>query len=267
LSNLLTNAAKFTPPGGNIRVQTRQGPQFLEISVSDDGVGFDPQKAPQLFEMFSQAHRAAEADGLGIGLALVKGLVQLHGGSVHAESPGVGLGSTFTIRLPRSLIREPAANWQVRAPGAPSHTDTFEVMGRRGRVLVADDNLDAADSLAVALQASGHEVWAAHSGGQALDMARRERPDVIILDIGMPDMDGYQVARLIRAEPWARHAALVAMTGWGQPEDKERARAAGFDVHLTKPVSPDHVDQVLAGCLEALARGQATALGTVSPAK
>jgi CheY-like chemotaxis protein len=162
----------------------------------------------------------------------------------------VGLGSTFTIRLPRSLLREPGAE---RAPdtGAESREARGPGAVRHGRVLVADDNRDAADSLTLALQASGHQVWAAHSGGQALDVARRERPDVLILDIGMPDVDGYELARLIRAEPWGSHAALVAMTGWGQPQDKERARAAGFDVHLTKPVQPDEVDRVLAGFLQA----------------
>jgi CheY-like chemotaxis protein/anti-sigma regulatory factor (Ser/Thr protein kinase) len=252
LSNLLTNAAKFTPPGGTIRLETRLHADFLDISVSDDGAGFDREAAPHLFEMFSQAHRTSEADGLGIGLALVKGLVELHGGSVHAESPGVGLGSTFTIRLPRSLLREPGTVQRSPVTGVAARMAMRPGAVRRGRVLVADDNRDAADSLALALQASGHEVWAAHSGGQALDMARRERPDVLILDIGMPDIDGYQLARLIRAEPWGRHAALVAMTGWGQPQDKQRARAAGFDVHLTKPVQPDEVDRVLDGCLEAL---------------
>jgi signal transduction histidine kinase/ActR/RegA family two-component response regulator len=250
LSNLLTNAAKFTPPGGNIRLETRLQAQFLDIAVSDDGAGFDPQAAPQLFEMFSQAHRASGADGLGIGLALVKGLAELHGGSVHAESPGVGMGATFTIRLPRSLLREPGVE-RVPDIGAAAREARGPVADRRGRVLVADDNRDAADSLALALEASGHQVWATHSGGQALDVARRERPDVLILDIGMPDVDGYELARLIRAEPWGSHAALVAMTGWGQPQDKERARAAGFDVHLTKPVQPDEVDRVLAGFLQA----------------
>jgi CheY-like chemotaxis protein len=253
LSNLLTNAAKFTPAGGNIRLESRLAPEGLEISVRDDGAGFDAGQTAQLFEMFSQAHSAYEADGLGIGLALVKGLVELHGGTVRAYSPGVGLGSTFIISLPRSLIREPGSSHEPAAVcGKASRASAGAGAGRGGRVLVADDNLDAADTLALALQSSQHEVWTAYSGGQALEIARRERPDILILDIGMPDADGYEVARRIRTEPWGKRVVLIAMTGWGQPEDKERARIAGFDLHLTKPVHPDDIDRMLAGYLDSL---------------
>jgi signal transduction histidine kinase/ActR/RegA family two-component response regulator len=242
LSNLLTNATKFTPRGGRIRLAVSKPSEGLVIEVSDTGIGFEPSRASMLFEMFSQGDLAAEgADGgLGIGLALVKGLVHLHGGSVHAQSPGEGHGATFTIRLPSSLLLpdSPSAGTSTAAippakPGGPA------------RVLIVDDNRDAAGSLGLLLEFAGHHVTIAHSGGEALVLGRQVQPDIVLLDIGMPDLSGYEVARAARHEPWGMRAFLVALTGWGQVADKQRARDAGFDRHLTKPVDADLVDRLV----------------------
>jgi signal transduction histidine kinase/ActR/RegA family two-component response regulator len=244
ISNLLTNAAKFTPHGGRITLAAARTGANLSITVTDSGIGFDPAAAPMLFEMFSQANAAAEASegGLGIGLSLVRGLVQLHGGTVGARSPGKGLGAEFTITLPATML-SPAASPANLAPvgsAIPAAPST------QARVLIADDNRDAADSIGLLLQLEGHEVFVAHSGNEAIALGRLHRPDVVILDIGMPDIDGYEVARLARREPWGKHAYLVALTGWGQSDDKQSARAAGFDRHLTKPAAPDVVSELIA---------------------
>jgi PAS domain S-box-containing protein len=242
LSNLLTNAAKYTDPGGHIRLVASLDAGDLRVSVSDTGIGLNADAIPKLFEMFSQVVSAVDRaeGGLGIGLALVKGLVALHGGSVEAASGGPGHGSMFTIRLPRTGVvsqkRQPyAASSAYRAPTGP-----------RCKVLVADDNADAAQTLALILKMSGYDVHLAISGREALDVARREQPDAMFLDIGMPDMSGYEVAASVRREPWGAGALLVAVTGWGQPNDKQQAKAAGFNHHLTKPVDLEHVEQLLA---------------------
>jgi len=175
-------------------------------------------------------------------------LVALHGGTVEGISAGIGHGSEFTIRLPRALVV--AQTSESKAPERTEH----EVSGARGKILVADDNRDAADTMAMLLEISGFEVLVAHTGAQALDKARESNPDAVILDIGMPDMTGYEVARRIRAEPWGKDVFLLAITGWGQEEDKVRAMAAGFDQHMTKPVDPDNVEQRLRSFLDARRR-------------
>jgi PAS domain S-box-containing protein len=242
LSNLLTNAAKYTDSGGRITLRVELEPQSLSIAVQDTGIGLNPAVIPQLFEMFSQVDSALDRaeGGLGIGLALVKGLVALHGGTVHAASAGPGRGSAFTMRLPRSILASPeaSANPETTSAGAGSSTP-------RRRVLIADDNRDAADSLALLLSLYGHEVQVASSGPEALELGRTQRSEVVILDIGMPGMSGYETAARIRKESWGRAVLLIAITGWGQEEDKARARAAGFDHHLTKPVDPDEVTRLL----------------------
>jgi signal transduction histidine kinase/CheY-like chemotaxis protein len=241
ISNLLTNAAKYTPRGGTINLTAALTPNNLVITVSDTGAGFEPEVVPALFEMFSQADSGVEdaGGGLGIGLSLVKGLVQLHGGTVSASSPGRGRGSEFSISLPRSLVVPPEASTKSDQPAAS--------LGalRRVRILIADDNRDAAESVGRLLELSGHEVIIAYSGSQALELGRQHGPDIVVLDIGMPDMNGYEVARAVRKEDWGRDVLLLALTGWGQEEDKEKARLAGFDRHLTKPVDPDLMDQIL----------------------
>lgn len=241
VTNLLTNAAKYTEPGGRIRLSLRQeGAQAL-IQVEDSGIGIAPQDLPRIFHLFSQVRRRQEGvgDGLGIGLSLVRKLVERHGGTVEAESAGLGQGSTFTVRLP--LIADgPIA---TAAPEG-SVLAVTEPGGRR--VLVVDDNVDAAESLAVLLGVLGHPTEVVHTGTAALEAARRFQPEVVFLDIGLPGVDGFEVARQLRAEPVTAGAVLVALTGWGSEEDKRRSRAAGFDFHITKPADPADVQHILA---------------------
>ena len=240
LSNLLTNAAKYMDESGQIILRVALSSEEITLSVKDTGIGVEPESLAGLFEMFSQVNSAIARSegGLGIGLALVKGLIALHGGTIEARSSGSGLGSEFTIHLPRSIVvpisREPKEN--APAPSNPASGN---------QVLLADDNRDAADSLAMLLEMNGHSVTLGYTGEQALQLARQSVPSVMILDIGMPDITGYEVARRVRAEPWGRDVYLIAVTGWGQAEDKARAIAAGFDHHLTKPVDPDEVENVL----------------------
>jgi PAS domain S-box-containing protein len=250
LSNLLTNATKYTDPRGQITLDAAVTPDEVILSVKDSGIGLDPTTIPGLFEMFSQVDSAIDRTegGLGIGLALVKGLVALHGGSVEGISAGIGHGSEFAIRLPRALVVAQTTELAIPHRAEPA------VLSARGKILVADDNRDAADTLAMLLEISGFEVLVAHTGEQALAKAGESIPDAVILDIGMPDMTGYEVARRIRAEPWGKSVFLLAITGWGQEEDKERAMAAGFDQHMTKPVDPDSVEQRLRTFLDARRR-------------
>ena len=242
LSNLLTNAAKYTDVGGRITLTAMLDPaRCVVISVADTGIGLTPQNIPKLFEMFSQVESPVDRaeGGLGIGLALVKGLVELHGGSVEAYSGGLGHGSRFTIRLPAATVSR-------RQPGDPaSATEQAPLPRHRSRILLADDNRDAVDSLAMVLKMAGYEAYPTHSGMEALEVGARVHPEVFILDIGMPELSGYELASRIRQEPWGRDALLIALTGWGQQEDKERSRCAGFDHHLTKPVDPDQLDRLL----------------------
>ena len=242
LSNLLTNAAKYTDASGRITLAAWQDAAGLAIRVTDSGIGIEPTVIKGLFEMFSQIDSAIDRaqGGLGIGLALVKGLVALHGGSVQATSAGLGRGSEFTIRLPRSAVVE------RRAAGSGATDGASVPSGPRCKVVIADDNRDAADSLKLLLELSGHDAYVAYNGQQALDLGARERPRAFVLDVGMPDLTGYEVARHIRQQAWGRAALLLAVTGWGQDDDKEKARAAGFDYHFTKPVNPQQVEEALA---------------------
>jgi signal transduction histidine kinase/ActR/RegA family two-component response regulator len=247
LSNLLTNAAKYTDAQGQIALSACQDSGGLVIRVTDNGIGIEPNVIKGLFEMFSQIDSAIDRaeGGLGIGLALVKGLASLHGGSVQATSAGLGQGSEFTIRLPRSVLVE------RRTVGRDAPDAMSVPSGPRCKVVIADDNRDAADSLKLLLELSGHDTFVAYNGQQALDVGSRERPLAFVLDVGMPDMTGYEVARRIRQQAWGRAALLLAVTGWGQDDDKEKAKAAGFDHHFTKPVNPQQVEEVLAAFVQA----------------
>jgi PAS domain S-box-containing protein len=240
LSNLLTNAAKYTDSPGRIALAARVEGSVLRISVKDNGIGLSPVALTHIFEMFSQGHedRGHAEGGLGIGLALVKGLVDLHEGSIEAFSDGPGFGSEFVVTLPCHArgTMQPAA-----PPAAPEPRRT--TIPRK--ILVADDNRDAANTLAMLMRLAGHEVCTAHSGKAALTLASRFHPEIALLDIGMPDLDGYEVAKQIRETDWGRNVRLVALTGWGQEDDKRRARAAGFDRHLTKPADPRDLDELL----------------------
>jgi signal transduction histidine kinase/CheY-like chemotaxis protein len=254
LANLLTNAAKYTDAQGRITVRARLLEHEIVLSVSDNGIGFAPNSVAHLFEMFSQASSAVARSegGLGIGLALVKGLIGLHGGSIVAHSPGLGQGSEFAIHLPRALVSVESSGRLREAPSIPQEP------ARTGGIVVADDNRDAADSLAMLLEIQGYRVTVGYTGTQALQIVRATAPQAAILDIGMPDMTGYEVATRIRAEAWGRNICLIAVTGWGQEDDKARATAAGFDHHLTKPVDPDEVARLL----QAVFKAQGERLGS-----
>jgi PAS domain S-box-containing protein len=238
LSNLLNNAAKYTDPGGRIRLCAQVLDAALRLAVEDNGIGLPLESRDRLFTMFGQADGAEgrSEGGLGIGLALVKGLVDLHGGHIEARSEGPGQGSTFVITLP---LPPPAAGAEPDAEG-----DGIREAGSGRRVLVVDDNHDAADALAMLLDALGHETHVAYDGQSALELADRFRPEFALLDIGMPVMDGHELARRFRDEPWGRAMHLVALTGWGQDEDRERAYRSGFDRHFTKPVDPVELESL-----------------------
>jgi signal transduction histidine kinase/ActR/RegA family two-component response regulator len=242
VSNLLHNAAKYTDPQGLIKLTVAATPEELRIEVSDNGIGIDPTVLPTIFQMFAQVDSPIDRTegGLGIGLALVRGLVALHGGSVEAISAGTGRGSTFTIRLPGPRIGGLKSDNDEVGPAIQT------TGGPRYRILVADDNVDAAESLALVIRTWNHEVCVAQTGAAALEFALRDRPDVCILDIGMPGMTGYELARRIRSQPWGSEPLLLALTGWGQSDDVERARAAGFNEHMTKPVDFPRLAGVLA---------------------
>lgn len=240
VSNLLNNAAKYTERGGNITlVAAREGSEAT-VRVRDTGIGIAPPLLPQLFNMFFQAERRTKESqgGLGIGLSLVRRLVELHGGTVEAHSEGRGKGSEFVVRLPAlDTAPERSKRQEDSTKGLP--------LARR-RVLVVDDNVDAADSLAMVLRLLGQEVHVAYDGPSALERAQAAPPDIAFLDLGMPKMDGYDLARAFRANPDLAGAVLVALTGWGQPEDRQRTRTAGFNHHFVKPVEAEALHQLFA---------------------
>jgi PAS domain S-box-containing protein len=241
LSNLLNNAARYSEPDGRIWIDAVSGGDGVTISVRDAGIGIAPDLLPHVFDMFMQAHRPDDGlhGGLGVGLTLARRLVELHGGTLQAHSEGAGRGSEFVVRLP------PSARLPADGPGsAADHAPTARAARRR--VLIVDDNVDAAESLALLLGPEGHEVEVVHDGETALAQIARQRPDVVLLDIGMPRLDGLQVARRVRERHPGEPITLVATTGWGQPRDREASRAAGFDHHLVKPVDPLAVLRIVA---------------------
>jgi PAS domain S-box-containing protein len=237
VANVLANAAKYTQPGGEISVHTRgdEGSTFIEIS--DSGAGISPELLPRIFDLFVQSEQTLDRSqgGLGIGLAVVKRLIEMHKGEVTARSDGLGQGSTFVIRLPR--IDRPET---VEIEAVPSKSE-------RRRVLIVDDNADAADSLAMLLQIQGHETHVAYSGEDALASVEAFRPDIGLLDIGLPRMDGYELSSRLRAMPQLSGLRLIALTGYGQAADRQRARAVGFEGHLVKPVGLSELERALGG--------------------
>jgi signal transduction histidine kinase len=256
VGNVLSNAAKYTENGGQIRLTARQVDGIVEIRVQDTGIGIPSDLQPMIFDMFTQLNNQTgrAQSGLGIGLALVRKLLEMHGGSVTAFSEGNGQGSEFLITLPVITNETNAANGRA-AVSLDSDTGTEAVQVRR-RILVADDNADALESLATLLELSGHEVFSASNGALALESAERHRPEVALLDIGMPKLDGYEVARRIRAQPWGRRITLVALTGWGQESDRRRSGEAGFDSHLVKPLDLDKLTALLDRLPVQIAQGQ-----------
>ena len=239
LSNLLTNAAKYTNPNGSIRIGAVASDNELIIAVEDSGIGIATDDLPRVFGMFAQVRSAQDhaAGGLGIGLALAKGIVELHRGRIEVVSAGMGKGSRFTVRLPTTVTRV-TTEVKARAPAG-------DRVAPNKRILLADDNRDAAESLAIILRLEGHDVELAHDGATALRAFEKRRPDVALLDIGMPEASGYEVARRIRATPEGAAVVLIAITGWAQDSDRAQSRAAGFDHHLTKPVEPATLIELL----------------------
>lgn len=240
VGNLLNNASKYTEPGGHVWLGAEQVDGHAVLRVRDDGIGMPPDLVPHIFDLFTQADTSLDRSegGLGIGLALVKNLVGLHRGSVEARSDGIGRGSEFVVRLPLA-----SASASLAEPDLPEPTAETDLL----RVLVVDDNTDAARMSAMLLRTWGHEVRTADDGPAALDRAAGFRPDVILLDIGLPDMDGYEVARHVRQNPLHSDVRLVAVTGYGQDSDRRRSEEAGFDVHLVKPVEATDLKELLAG--------------------
>jgi CheY-like chemotaxis protein len=240
IGNLLTNAAKYTPHGGHIQLTAEREGSEAVISVTDSGIGIPPESLESVFDMFSQVGRNMQhaQGGLGIGLSLVRQLVGLHGGTVGASSEGAGKGSTFIVRLPLDLASAPSASDTDGAQAAATPRKTF-------RILVADDNVDAATTLAALLEMHGHELRVAHDGLQGLQIAEQFHPEVVFLDIGMPGMTGYEVARRLRQIKELAHSTIVAVSGWGAKDDLARAREAGFDRHFTKPVTVAHLSEFL----------------------
>jgi len=244
IANLLNNAAKYTEPSGRIWVTVERQGSDAVVSVKDNGIGIPAQMLPCIFEMFTQSQRSLNRSlgGLGIGLALVKRLVEMHGGNVEAKSGGPGLGSEFILRLPVLIETDRAASKSA------IHDD--RTSGGALRILVVDDNPDVAASLAMMLKMVGNDVRIAHDGQEGLSMADEFRPAVVLLDIGLPKMNGYEMARQIRQHDWGKNLVLIALTGWGQDEDRRQSTEAGFNHHLVKPVKLAPLLKLLAGVVE-----------------
>ncbi|MFT3880608.1 MAG: ATP-binding protein [Gemmatales bacterium] len=236
VSNLLNNAAKYTNPGGQILLNVELQSDQAAIRVRDTGVGIPAPMLPKVFDLFTQVDRSLEKaqGGLGIGLTLVKRLVEMHGGTVEAHSEGQGRGSEFIVRVPVVESAE-LAKVEVKHTHLPG----------RFRILVTDDNVDSAESLSELLLIMGNDVRTAHDGRQALEVGELFRPDIVFLDIGMPKMNGYEACRRIREQSWGRNIVLIALTGWGQDEDKKKSQDAGFNHHLVKPVDPSDLSKLL----------------------
>ncbi len=237
--NLLNNAAKYTEPGGRIELGVRCLDGEVAVTVKDNGIGIPPDMQARVFDIFTQVERSLDKaqGGLGIGLSIAKRLVEMHGGTVEVHSAGHGQGSEFTVRLPARIaapVEEGHAAARAQRAGMQRH-----------RILVADDNPDSVATLSIMLEVMGHEVHVAHDGEEAAELAERTRPDAILLDIGMPRLNGYEACVRIRSQAWASGAFIVALTGWGQEEDKSRSRAAGFDRHLVKPVEPEMLQKLI----------------------
>jgi CheY-like chemotaxis protein len=235
-SNLINNACKFTPPGGQVRLAAERDGARVRVRVRDSGIGIAAEHMPRLFQMFAQADAALEraAGGLGIGLALSRALVELHGGTIAAASEGPGSGAEFTVTLP--ALEEGAA---------PLVAEERQAHAIPRRVLVVDDNPDSAASLAMLLRSAGHTVEVAHDGERAVEAAARFHPNAVLLDIGLPGMNGLEACRAIRAQPGGDAITIAALTGWGQHEDQRRSREAGFDAHLVKPVEREALAALL----------------------
>jgi signal transduction histidine kinase len=241
IGNILHNAAKFMDPGGRIVLSVTREDSYAAISVRDFGLGIQPEQVAKIFDLFSQVHHKSETPhgGLGIGLALVRRLVEMHGGVVTANSDGLGKGTELVVRLPVIGV-------QSTVVGLPANDSKRPPQVSPRRILVADDNSDAVEALALQLRLAGHEVRSANDGVEALEVAESFAPQVVLLDLGMPRMDGYETARQIRRKWWGKSATLVALTGWGGQQDRQKTTDAGFDAHLVKPVTEFDLFQAIA---------------------
>ncbi len=238
-TNLLINAAKYTDFGGRIELRATRERDHVVVSVRDSGIGIAAEMIPRVFTLFArdEGARVRAEGGLGIGLALAQGLVSLHGGTIEVHSDGPGCGSEFIVRIPAGIF---PAEQVVGSDSAQSPS------GVRLKVLVIDDNRDVADTCSMLIELSGHDVKVAYSGGDGIAIAESFRPQVILTDIGLPDIDGYEFAQKVRAMAWGKTAVLVAITGWGAAESKQHAAVAGFNHHLTKPIDPRTIESLLA---------------------
>ena len=237
-TNLLTNAAKYTNFAGRIELRATQELDSVVVAVRDSGIGIAAEMIPRLFTLFAQDKdaRGHSEGGLGIGLALAHGLVTLHGGTMEVHSRGPGCGSEFIVRIPAGLSQ---------AEGLPVADSEESVGGLRLKVLVVDDNKDVADTCSMLIELSGHHVQVAYTGAAAIEIAEAFRPQVLLTDIGLPDIDGYQFAQRVRATSWGKTAVLVAITGWGAQESQQQSAVAGFNHHLTKPIDPKTIESLL----------------------
>jgi CheY-like chemotaxis protein/nitrogen-specific signal transduction histidine kinase len=269
-SNLLSNAAKYTHPGGKIALDVEITTENALVTVRDNGIGIEPLFMEQIFGMFSQmeSRYGRTATGLGIGLALVRAIAELHGGGVKVASEGPGQGSAFTVTLP---LAQPVESFSQAEPGPqiPDARERSAGMGMKPcRILVADDNKPAAKAISMLLERDGHMVHVAHDGLAALREAEQFLPDIVLLDIGMPHLNGYEVAQAIRGTPWGAGVYLIAATGWGQEKDKKLAHEAGFDVHLTKPIDFKQIKELVenrakAGMADSLAHSHSRESGNL----
>jgi CheY-like chemotaxis protein len=248
--NLLTNSAKYTPRGGHIWLTAERQAGAVVAAVRDNGIGIPAESLGSIFDMFSQVDRSIERStgGLGIGLALVKGLVEMHGGTVTPASPGVGKGSTFTVRLP--ILADSPETAEAPEEEGPHAT------GPRRRILVVDDGKDAAVSMALMLRLLNNEVRTAQDGLEAVAVAEAFRPEVVLMDVGMPRLNGYEATRRIREQPWGRSMIIIALTGWGQEGDRLRSHEAGCNGHLVKPVDLAELEKLLAQLLDTRSAGK-----------
>ena len=240
MTNLLNNAAKYTPEGGDIVLGMEVDGDYVRMSVADNGIGMAPELVERAFELFAQAERAPDRSqgGLGIGLALVKSLVGLHGGTITAHSDGIGKGSRFTVCLPH--LKQHGAE-----PSQEQGATTEAALVRSLNIMVVDDNADVAQMLSMFVEALGHRVFVEHSSRKALERAKKDTPDVCLIDVGLPDMDGNELARRLRNQPETAEAVLIAITGYGQEQDRISALGAGFNYHFIKPVNSKELAKLL----------------------